>query len=111
VNPYVIAVTIALILGMMPMVIGMVVQAREPAIVEACMDDEQRERVRGIVLEGIEGGLKDQVKHVYEMWMRDNQEQPKRAITGMHNGINAYVWSRASALKWSPPKCPEGKPL
>jgi hypothetical protein len=78
-----------------------------PVVTEQCMDDEQRERVRGIVLQGIEAGLKDQVKHVYEIWMKDDSEQPKRAIAGMHIGIRAYVHSRAQALKWSPPKCEE----
>jgi hypothetical protein len=95
------------LIGLIVVQLMMVEAAPTPP--EQCMDDEQRERVRGIILEGIEEALKNQVKHVFEMWMRDSEEQPKRAITGMHIGINAYVRSRASALKWSPPKCEEKK--
>jgi len=91
---------------MMSIALGAAILARSGSVeIEPCMDDEQRERVRGIVLRGIEEGLQQQVKHVFEIWMRDDTEQPKRAITGMNAGIRAYVRSRASALKWSPPKC------
>jgi len=72
---------------------------------DPCMDDEQRERVRGLVLQGIEAGLQDHVKHVFTLWIKDDTEQPKRAITGMHAGIRAYTWARAAALKWDPPRC------
>jgi hypothetical protein len=77
---------------------------------EPCMDDEQRERVRGIVLEGIEAGLKNQVQKVFEVWMKDPGDQPRRAKVGMHEGIDAYVRSRADALRWNPPICKEHKP-
>jgi hypothetical protein len=37
--------------------------------------------------------------------MKDPSDQPRRAIVGMHEGIDAYVRSRAQALRWSPPLC------
>ena len=74
-----------------------------------CMDDESRERVRGIITDGIDDALKEHVKQVFDMWLRDDTDQPKRAITGMHIGIRAYVRSRAAALRWAPPKCEESK--
>jgi hypothetical protein len=37
--------------------------------------------------------------------MKDPADQPRRAKIGMHEGIDAYVRSRAQALKWSPPAC------
>jgi hypothetical protein len=74
---------------------------------DPCMDEETRERIRAIVLEGIDEALRDQIVHVFEMWLKDDTEQPKRAVNGMHNGIRAYMHSRANALKWNPPNCPE----
>jgi hypothetical protein len=73
---------------------------------EPCMDAESRERVRGLVLDAIDEGLKNQVVKVFDVWMKDSSDQPKRAIVGMHSGISAYVRSRADALKWAPPLCP-----
>jgi hypothetical protein len=77
---------------------------------DPCMSDEARERVRELVLQGIEVGLQDHIKHVFTLWIKDDTEQPKRAITGMHAGIRAYTWARAAALKWNPPRCEEKKP-
>lgn len=70
-----------------------------------CMDDEQRERVRNIMADGIDAALKEHAKHLFDIWVKDSADQPGRAITGMHNGVDAYVRARASVLKWSPPKC------
>jgi hypothetical protein len=72
---------------------------------EPCMDDESRERVRNLILDGIDTALKNQVQKVFEIWMKDPADQPRRAKIGMHEGIDAYVRSRAQALKWSPPAC------
>jgi hypothetical protein len=74
--------------------------AREP-----CMDPAMREEVRQIVLSGIDRALNRHVGQMFEIWMKDPSEQPKRAIIGMHTAIDAYVRSRASALRWSPPAC------
>jgi len=72
---------------------------------EQCMDSDMREQVRMLILAGIDQALKEQVSRVFEMWMKDPSEQPKRALVGMHIGIDAYVRSRASAKKWMPPQC------
>jgi hypothetical protein len=45
------------------------------------------------------------VQKVFEIWMKDTADQPRRAKVGMHEGIDAYVRSRADALKWNPPRC------
>jgi hypothetical protein len=78
---------------------------------DPCMDAESRERVRGLVLESIDAGLRNQVIKVFDVWMKDPSDQPRRALVGMHEGISAYVRSRANALKWAPPLCSgkEGK--
>jgi hypothetical protein len=70
-----------------------------------CIDEASREKVRNIMLDGIDEALKDHTKHMYEVWMKDPREQPSRAITGMKAGITAYANSRAAALRFNPPSC------
>lgn len=70
-----------------------------------CMDADTRERTRTIMFAGIEDGLKRHTSSVFDMWLKDPNEQPARAARGMHLGISAYVRSRASLLRWSPPLC------
>ena len=86
------------------MVLG-VTFAQQTDTVEPCMDDESRERVRNLMIDGIDTALKSHVQRVFDIWMKDPSGQPKRAKIGMHEGISAYVRSRAEALKWSPPLC------
>ncbi len=74
---------------------------------EKCMDEATREKVRAIMLDGIDAALKDRVMHLFEVWMRDaaDRTQPQRAVTGAKQAVAAYVGSRKSALEWSPPAC------
>jgi hypothetical protein len=81
-----------------------------PAETSICIDADAREKVRAILLAGIEKGLKDHTVQVYNNWLSDPREQPERAIRGMRNGISAYVRSRTAAMKWSPPPCKGGEP-
>jgi hypothetical protein len=70
-----------------------------------CMDPIERENVRGIMLNAIDEGLKQQTIHLFETWMKDSSDQPRRAAVGANNAINAHIRARASALKWDPPVC------
>lgn len=85
----------------LPLAAGARSEVREP-----CMDEKMREKVRAIMLDGIDLALKDHTKHIYEVWMKDAADQPRRAATGMNMGVSAYVRARTTALAWSPPPCP-----
>jgi len=71
----------------------------------ACKDSQTQEQVRKVVLEGIDQALRNQTVRVFDIWMKDASEQPKRALTGMDAAISAYVRARANASKWAPPLC------
>jgi hypothetical protein len=86
------------------LLLGSVVEARAQVSL-ACKDSQTQEQVRKVVLEGIDQGLRNQTVRVFDIWMKDASEQPKRALTGMDAAISAYVRARANALKWSPPLC------
>src|SRR5215475_6026871 len=53
----------------------------------------------------IELAYHDQVKHIFEVWMKDSTDQPRRAIIGVRNARLAFISSmdaierRAQRLK------------
>lgn len=75
-----------------------------PAPVQ-CMNEMTREKVRTIALAAVDQALKNQVTHLWEVWMKDPKGQPKRAQDGMRIAINAYVRSYGDAQAWLPPIC------
>jgi hypothetical protein len=70
-----------------------------------CMSADMRERVRVLMLDGIDQAFKAHAGHMFEVWQRDPTKQPQRANTGMKSGITAYIGARAAAQRWSPPLC------
>lgn len=70
-----------------------------------CVPVAERERIRVVVLEGIDQGLKQHVMKLFDIWMKDTSNQPKRAVEGMSIGISAHVRARANAMKWDPLPC------
>ena len=89
------------------------VVVQDPAGVVKMMcvsDDDLREKVRQILLDGLDDALKTQIETVYAVWMRDNAGQPQRAAVGVRKAIVAYLEGRTSALNWSPPLCAPGLP-
>jgi hypothetical protein len=71
-----------------------------------CMDTEMREQVRALMLAGIDEALRRHTRRVFDVWMKDPADQPRRAVVGLNTAVSAYVRSRASAQRWSPPACP-----
>jgi hypothetical protein len=68
-----------------------------------CVDPTERERVREIVLRGIDDGLQKAMTHLFDVWQKDPEtEQPKRAQVGTTNAINAHSRARRLALAWEP---------
>jgi hypothetical protein len=75
-----------------------------------CVDsDEVAEHIRAVTLQAIDDALKNHVEHLFAIWMKDEHEQPKRAITGMSVGISAHIRARNNAINWKPPHCKEKK--
>lgn len=71
-----------------------------------CADPTERERVRDLVLQGIDDGLKKAMTHLFDVWQKDpNTEQPRRAQVGTTNAVNAHNRARKLALAWDPPPC------
>ena len=72
---------------------------------ELCMDGEARERVRKLMLEGLDEALKEKLKDLMDVWLRDPTGQPQRAAKGMEGALRAYFHARGAAMKFNPPEC------
>jgi hypothetical protein len=77
----------------------------QPAELTPCLDEATREQIRVIMVEALDDALKEHIKHVFEIWLRDERGQPGRARTGVSQGIKAYLGARKGAMDWSPPVC------
>jgi len=77
----------------------------EPVELQPCMDASTREKIRGIMYEGIDEALKEHIMKMYDVWMKDDRGQPGRAATGVRQGIKAYLGARMGVDKWDPPPC------
>lgn len=101
----------AVIFGLTICIAALIYVLLERDFVEAkipydCVDPTERERVRDLVLRGVDEGLKKSMVHLFDVWQKDpNTDQPKRAQVGTTNAINAHNRARKLALAWDPPPC------
>lgn len=56
------------------------------------------ERLLALDKAAIEQAYSDQVRHVFEIWMKDETGQPMRAVTGVRNAQKGYI-SSMDAIK------------
>lgn len=80
--------------------------AQQGPITDICIiDDEARERVRNIMIDAVDEALHDQIKVLFQVWMKDDRGQPDRARVGARAAIRAHQAARKGALEWTPPTC------
>jgi len=72
-----------------------------------CADSQTQERIRTLLLEGIDQALRNQTVRAFDFWMKDQTAQPKRALIGMDMAVSAFIRSRQNAMQWMPPLCGE----
>jgi hypothetical protein len=71
-----------------------------------CVTGEQQEQqIRGLTFEAIDKAFREQVEHLFEIWMKDEHDQPRRAMVGMQIAISAYIRARKSTAEWKPSFC------
>lgn len=100
-----VAISIPLVIGGMSMLQAQAPQ--HPSVKpETCMAEEIQEEIRAIMLKAVDDALRQHTIHVFDVWLKDPGDQPKRAIEGMRIGISAYLRTRAAIDRWDPPNCP-----
>lgn len=78
----------------------------QPGVTLACVNSaEDRERLKGLAIQALDDAFRAQLEHLYEVWMRDSRDQPRRAQTGTSNAIAAWLAARQGVSKFEPPLC------
>src|SRR5262245_40554407 len=77
----------------------------QPVELPICMDEETRERLKGVMMEALDNSLKTHIEHVFEIWLRDSRAQPERERTAVQQGVKAYLQARRGVESWAPPPC------
>jgi hypothetical protein len=72
---------------------------------QSCVDAKTRDLIRELSLDAIDDSFKKHVVLLFDIWVKDPAEQPKRAKNGMQAAISAYVRARGDAMKWEPTIC------
>jgi hypothetical protein len=82
-----------------------IIEGRSEPVTQPCMSAEDREYTRALLLKAIDQALVQHTAHMYEVWMKDNRDQPQRASVGVNAGVAAYVKAKGGANSWRPPEC------
>jgi hypothetical protein len=72
---------------------------------QTCFGPEEREYLRALTIKAIDQAYEDQIIRLFEVWMKDSHEQPRRAINGTQIAISAHARARNNAYNWNPPLC------
>ena len=100
-------IKIVVLATVMALLVGAMIYSQIDAqpVKPVCVTEEERIIIRAATLAAIEDGLKDQLKFLFNGWIKDSTNQPARASAGLQKAIVAYQHARADALKWSPEIC------
>jgi hypothetical protein len=70
-----------------------------------CADAELAEKLRKELRAALDDALREQVKHVFLTWLKDDSGQPDRARTGVRQALSAYVGAIEALQRFHPPPC------
>lgn len=89
------------------LVLGLLILAAAPARAETCIYADDARFIRELTLTAIDQAFVAHVARLFEVWVKDEHTEPKRARVGMANNISAYQRARAYAMSWNPKICEE----
>lgn len=71
-----------------------------------CTDDPQEaERARALVQQGLERALIEHTQHLFDVWLRDDVTESRRAANGVRNGMRAFFHARRQIEAMTIPHC------
>jgi len=70
-----------------------------------CFTQQQRDHILEMSQRAIDDAFKTKVGDLFEVWVRDPTDQPRRAISGMQTNLSAYHRARNSIRLWDPAIC------
>jgi len=72
---------------------------------QGCVDERTRDEIRELTLSAIDNAFQNHIALLFDVWVKDPIEQPKRATNGMQANISAYLRARHNAMDWNPTPC------
>ena len=70
-----------------------------------CFTQQQRDHILEMSQRAIDEGFSNKVRDLFDVWVRDPTDQPRRAISGMQTNLSAYHRARNSIRLWDPSIC------
>ena len=100
------ALLIAIIIMTVVLILAESIGLRSQVTERDCVNNDwEREHIRQLALDGIDKAFQNHVETLYEIWIKDPSDQPRRASAGMALNISAYNRARANTIKWDAPHC------
>jgi len=99
------AVLMALAFGLLALGIHRAITAAHSQPISACVTQKDYDRIRQLSVNAIDQAFGEQVVHLYAVWLKDFDPEPKRAVVGMANNISAYQRAMANSNAWRPVIC------
>ena len=81
------------------------VTAAQSQVQPICFTQQQRDHILEMSQRAIDDGFKNKVTDLFDVWIRDPTDQPRRAISGMQTNLSAYHRARNSIRIWDPAIC------
>jgi hypothetical protein len=100
-------VTRLLVLGLLILAASPLWTTRARTKAETCIYADDARFIRELTLTAIDQAFVAHVARLFEVWVKDEPTEPKRARVGMANNISAYQRARAYAMSWNPKICEE----
>jgi hypothetical protein len=86
-------------------IMAVMTPAAQPLAKYCVQDQQQEDRMRAIMSDSLDQAFKQHIVHLFDIWVKDQAEEPIHAVNGAQLGISAYVRSQRSLQKWKPQRC------
>jgi hypothetical protein len=93
------SLTIALVL--------VTLNAAQPPLPYCVADQQQEDHIHQMMSESLDQAFREHINHLWDIWVKDQAEEPTRAVNGARIGINAYVRAQRNLKSWKAPRCKE----
>jgi lauroyl/myristoyl acyltransferase len=103
--PLIIRLMIGLVTAGLTWTLVDVMESRAQVQIAACATEEEQVKIKALVQEGLENALVDRSYHLFNVWMQDGTDQPRRAQVGLSKAITAYLQSNKGAGLWHTARC------
>ena len=82
-------------------------EAEGQPIIE-CADPGVRDALKSTIHKALDRSFEERTIKLFAVWLSDEQDQPRRFLTGMRLSVRGYINARNFVETWDPPPCSGG---